>query len=282
MAMYRFVGGHPDFAGIISYSPLDIMICPEKPFGDVSAEDYLEFAREDLERGGPRGLVNALGNAKRCFHYQTDRLLYRYGLRNATAGCNFPQKVDVLRSLHMVSGALLRMFNSERNAMEHDYAAPTEDLVQGSADLCELFLLATERYLRRTPARIRFVREGKDRDLVAQLEPGADRIQLFQVHGTTAEDTEHGRIYTGNVLELFGEGRVAEGLWIEALPEEDLHLASESEGDWLPLLRLFSDAAQETGALPRYPEEEMLIIQHAVPWSEAMQAFSAAVDRKPE
>jgi hypothetical protein len=282
MAIHRFVEGHPDFPGIVSYSPLDIIICPEKPFGDVSAEEYLEFARNDLERGGRQGLVNALGNTKRCFHYQTDRLLYRYGLRNATLACHFPQKVDVLRTLHMVSGALLRMFNSERNAMEHDYATPTKDLVEGSADLCELFLLATERYLRRTPARIRLVREGEDRDLVAQLEPGADRIQLFQVHGTTAEDTSHGRIYKGEVLDLFGQGGVAEGLWIGALPEEDLALVSESQDDWLPVLRLFSDAAQETGALPRYPEGEMLIIQHTVPWSEAMEAFSAAVDRKPE
>jgi len=282
VAIYRFVQGHADFPGIVSYSPLDYIICPDRPFGEVSAEEYLEFGRNDLQPGDRRGLVNALGNAKRCFHYQTDRLLYRYGLRSATLSCRFPQKVDLLQSLRMVSGALLRMFNSERNAMEHDYAAPAEDLVQGSIDLCELFLLATERYLRRTPARVRLVREGQDRDLVAQLEPGSDRIQLFEVHGSTAEDTDHGRIYKGEVLELAGDGGVSRGLWIEALPDEDLALRLESKDDWLPVLRLFSDAANEASGLPRYPEEEMLIIQHAVSWDEAKQAFAAAVGRKPE
>lgn len=282
MAIYRFVAGHPDFPGIVSYSPLDSIICPEKPFGDVSAEEYLEFARKDLARGDCQGFVNGLGNAKRCLHYQTDRLLYRYGLRSATLGWHFPRKVEVLQSLGMVPGTLLRLYNSERNAMEHDYAAPTEDLVRGSTDLCELFLLATERYLKRTPARVRLVREGEDRDLVAQLEPGSDRIQLFEVHGSTAEDTRHGRIYKGEVLELAGQGGVSRDLWIEALPDEDLELQLETMDDWLPMARLFSDAAHETATLPGYPDEEMLIIQHAVSWTEAKEAFSAAVGQRPE
>lgn len=276
MALYRFVQGDPDFPGIVSYSPLDSMICPEKPFGDVSAEEYLEFARRDLERGGRGGLVNALGNAKRCFHYQTDRLLYRFGLRDATIRSTFPPKIDLLRDLGMVSGTLLRLFNRERNAMEHNYTSPTEEVVQGSTDLCELFLLATERYLTRTPARIRLVREAEDRDLVAQLEPGRDRIQMFAVHGSTAEETEHGRIYKGAVLDLFGEGRVAHGLSIEALPHEDVVLVLDSKQEWLPLLRLFSDAAHETRAHPRHPSQDMVLIQHAIPWAEAKEAFSAA------
>jgi hypothetical protein len=52
-----------------------------KPFEDVTVEEYFEFSKAARLREDKAGVVDALSNAKRCFHYQVDRLLYRYGLR---------------------------------------------------------------------------------------------------------------------------------------------------------------------------------------------------------
>jgi hypothetical protein len=128
-----------EFETISCFSQLDSFICAKKPFGDVTAEEYFEFAKAARLRGDKAGLVDALSNAKRCFHYQVDRLLYRYGLRKATISMSFPDKVRLLSELKIIPGTLLRLFNKERNAMEHEYTSPTEDTVDGSIDLCELF-----------------------------------------------------------------------------------------------------------------------------------------------
>lgn len=189
LAIYYFPEDDPDFEGIISYSPMHIALCPEKPFGDVSAEEYLDFARNDLSRGDRAGLVNALGNAKRCFHCHVDRLLFRFSLLKAANSLNFPQKIELLRELKIVSGTLLRVFNRERNAMEHDYVAPTTEIAEGSVDLCELLLLATERYLCEVPMNMRVVLEDDDRDLMFQLEAGTNTLKKYEIIGTTLEET---------------------------------------------------------------------------------------------
>lgn len=274
MSIYYFPKDDPDFAGVVSFSPVDTIVCPQKPFGDVSAEEYLEFARGDLAQRHRRGLVNALGNAKRCFHYHADRLLYRFGLRDATLESHFPSKIDLLRDLHVVSGTLLRVFNRERNAMEHDYSAPTQEVVEGSIDLCELFLLATECYLRRTPARMRVVLADDERDLILLLEPGANCIQKFVVHGSTLEETQHGKKYKERLFKL-REDNLSDGLSIEARPNEDIPLRLETREGWLSILRMFSAAARESHRFPQHPDEPMAIIQHAVPWRVTKEVFKA-------
>lgn len=151
---------------ISTFSPLDYIICQRKPFGELSAEEYLEFAKNDRVRGSKADLVNALGNTKRSFHYQVDRLLYRYALHKATAKFKFPKKLELLSELQILSGTLLRVFNRERNLMEHEYAAPKEEIVDSAIDLCELLLLATERFVKNTPGRMRVKFRDDDRDLI--------------------------------------------------------------------------------------------------------------------
>lgn len=276
MAVYYFPEGDPDFEGVISYSPMHRMVCQEKPFGDVSAEEYLGFARDDLSRNDRAGFVNALGNAKRCFHCHIDRLLYRFGLRDATDSLNFPSKIDLLSELRILSGTLLRVFNRERNAMEHDYIAPTPETAEGSVDLCELLLLATERFLSRTPASMRVVLIDDGRDLMFQLEPGTNTLKRFAIVGTTLEETDHGKSYKESLYK-FGEDEVAEGISVHPLPGEDIALTIANKGSWMNLLRMFSLSAKE-GRHPRHPEEPLVYIQHAISWKVAKEAFKAMND----
>lgn len=281
MAVYYFPKDDHDFTGIVSYSPLDRIRCQEKPFGDVSAEEYLKFAKEDLSRKSRAGLVNALSNAKRCFHYHTDRLLFRFGLREATTKSRFPAKIDLLHDLKIVSGTLLRGFNRERNAMEHDYSAPTDEVAESSIDLCELFLLATERYLCQTPATLRIVMENDERDLMFQLEPGGNSIKNFHIIGTTLQETDNGKIYREPLFKL-GTEELTEGISIQPLPGEDIPLRMGNKQQWLHILQMFSAAAHE-GREPQYPNEPLAIIQHTVPWELVKKAFQAMrkVDTNP-
>ena len=223
MATYFFPEGDPDFLGVISYSPLHQILCPEKPFGDISAEEYLQFARDDFAKKSKAGLVSALSNAKRCFHYHTDRLLYRFGLRAATAKSKFPAKIELLQDLRIVSGTLLKVYNRERNAMEHDYESPTEEVTEGSIDLCELYMLATERYLNSTPASLRVLLTNDERDLIYRLEPGGDSIEKFEVTGTTLQETQHGKIYKESLYE-FTSNEIAEGISIQPLLDNKISL----------------------------------------------------------
>lgn len=280
LAIYYFPENDPDFEGIISYSPMHIAVCPEKPFGDVSAEEYLEFARNDLSRGDRAGLVNALGNAKRCFHYQVDRLFYRFGLLKAANSLNFPQKIELLRELQIVSGTLLRAFNRERNAMEHDYVAPTAEIAEGSVDLCELLLLATERFLCEVPMNMRVVLEDDDRDLIFQLEAGANTLKKYEIVGTTLIETKYGKKYKESLYK-FGEDTLAEGISINPLPAEEIALTIPNKPSWLNLLRMFSSSAKQKRH-QKHPNEPYVYMQHAIPWKDAKKIFQAMneVDKK--
>ena len=254
------------------------LVCPEKPFGDVSAEEYLAFAREDLSRGDRAGLVNALGNAKRCFHYHVDRLLYRFGLRTATDTLDFPAKLELLRDLRIASGTLLRIYNRERNAMEHDYVAPTFEIAEGSIDLCELFLLATDRFLTETPVSMRIVLTADERDLLFQLELGTLSLKKFEIVGSTLEETKHGKMYKGSIYK-FGENELAEGISIQPLTEEEIMLTLDTKESWINLLRMFSSAARKKRH-PKYPDEPLVYLQHAVSWESAKGVFEAGFTKK--
>ena len=273
MAIYYFPDDDADFEGIISYSPMLFAVCPEKPFGDVSAEEYLDFARNDLSRGGRAGLVNALGNAKRCFHCHVDRLLFRFCLLKAANSLNFPQKTELLRELKIVSGTLLRVFNRERNAMEHDYVAPTTEIAEGSVDLCELLLLATERYLCEVPMNMRVVLKDDDRDLMFQLEAGTNTIKKYEILGTTLEETKYGKSYKESLYK-FGTDTLAEGISINPLPAEEIELTFTNKPSWLNLIRMFSSCAKQERH-QKYPDELYVHFQHAVPWKVAKKIFQA-------
>jgi len=280
MSIYYFPKDDPDFSGIISYSPYHSIVCNKRPFGDVCAEEYLEFARADLARGDRAGLLDSFGNSKRCFHYHIDRLLFRFGLRDTTSNSDFPMKLELLRELRIISGTLLRVFNRERNAMEHDYIAPPREIVEGAIDLCELLLQATERYLTRTPARIRVVLASDDRDLILTLEPGSTCIRKFVVHGSTSEETKYGKVYKEPLFKL-GDDSLSDGLSIEEKPDEAIPLKLENKDQWLQILRMFSAASSESPTHPhQYPEELLVIIQHVIPLKVAREAFEAMIRDK--
>lgn len=254
------------FPLIDSYSALDTMICKQKPFGDVTAEEYFQFAKEAQKRIDKSGSVDALSNAKRCFHYQIDRLLYRYGIHNAYFQAGFPEKVSVLAELNILPSTLLRTFNQERNAMEHDYAFPNKEIVEGAIDLCDLLFLATERYIQSTPARIRIKFKNEQRDMLYYLEPGTTKIKVFEIKGTTLETSEYGTYYSGNIYEFTREDVLEKEIMLNPLPNEDIELTKNNKTNWHMLLSIFSEFGRNPRGHIQKLDEHMVIMSRAFPF----------------
>ncbi|MCX5449914.1 hypothetical protein [Streptomyces nigrescens] len=108
----------------------------------VSAQEYLAYAREDLKSEDNRALINAFGNAKRSIHKLVDDLIFQYGLSGHCRRLSFPQKLQTLSELEIVSPFVLSALNVDRNAVEHDYVAPSLKRTREAVDVAELLLLA--------------------------------------------------------------------------------------------------------------------------------------------
>jgi len=113
---------------------------------EICAEDFLEFAKEDLEEQDLRSWVDALGNAKRAIECRIDTLLYNYCLQKKSEkeGWYFPKKIEVLRELGIVAPNILKKTNKKRNELEHQYVRPTKEDVDDAVGVAELFLSATD------------------------------------------------------------------------------------------------------------------------------------------
>lgn len=260
-----------EFQHVVCYSPLNSIVCNRQPFGHVVAEEYFEFAKMGRKRGGKEGLVDALSNAKRCFHYQVDRLLYRYALRNGTQDFNFPRKLELLSELNIIPGTLLRHFNTERNAMEHDYNSPVEETVDGSIDLCDLLFLATERFTTSTPGQMRVKFRDDSRDLIILLEPVADRLQFSEVLGTKLEDGPNGQYYGTAIFDL--DGKPKEDIIVSRISNDDIKITNLSKTDWIGVLKMFSSVARDPKRFAKLPDEPMVTVIGYIPWELAKKAM---------
>lgn len=89
---------------------------------DVYPFSYLEYAKEDIaEDQSRRTLINAIGNAKRAFHFQVDLICKAFGWEhlNGKRNSNFSEKLDFLAKCGVVSPNILRKLNRVHNKVEH-------------------------------------------------------------------------------------------------------------------------------------------------------------------
>lgn len=123
--------------------------------GAVSPELYLNFAKRDFsESDGLRSLTNAISNAKRSLHLQSELLSDALGIKSITprGQISFPKRIGFLRDCGVVGGTILNKLNSIRNTVEHDYIVPDAIVVQDFIDVVELFVAASERLIRSFPS----------------------------------------------------------------------------------------------------------------------------------
>lgn len=123
--------------------------------GVISPELYLKFAKRDFrEDDGLRSLANAVSNAKRSLHLQSELLSDALGIKSIMprGQISFPKRIGFLRDCGVVGGTILNKLNTIRNTVEHDYIVPDAVVVQDFIDIVELFVAASERLVRSFPS----------------------------------------------------------------------------------------------------------------------------------
>jgi len=114
---------------------------------EISPEDFLTYAEYDLTAEYDHHLVNSLSNSKRAIDSQLDSLLIGFGLSERSKKWRFPQKIDFLNKVGVISPRILTKINKKRNLLEHEYRNPTEEEVEDALDVAILFINYTNKYL---------------------------------------------------------------------------------------------------------------------------------------
>lgn len=204
---------------------------------EVTAEQYLQFAAQDLGDSLERGAVNALGNVKRALHQTVDTLLQGYGLLARNRRLPFPLKLELIDAAGLFSLSILKTLNDERNLVEHDYRVPAHARAREALDVVRLWLLAT-RQLSEFVVYESLAGWRADQTLgVVQLNPALGLLEFFKVSGPSRVDELETKPYRFLLPIRTADGELAEGVEIDPTPQWSAALSYKNRADWQPLLR---------------------------------------------
>ncbi len=119
----------------------------------VSPEEFIKWARQDINVGDKRSGANALTNAKRALHARIDEILYSVRVRYANDWPKWPKrpgtslKLEVLKRLNIRITAIVGVLTERRNDLEHSYLLPTLDQVRADVETAEMWLEKSKSYL---------------------------------------------------------------------------------------------------------------------------------------
>lgn len=135
------------------------------PF-DISARDFLRFAKSDYKENTKKGNINALTNAKRAIDCQIDSVFTIFGIKydeeipkssnkiieltnfNKT---NLAHKLKLIQALDFAPSGLVSKMRTLRNKLEHDYKIPNKEEVKEAIELAELFIKSIESHVEMIP-----------------------------------------------------------------------------------------------------------------------------------
>ena len=121
----------------------------EVPF-ELTAKDFLDFASEDLKGKSMIDTVNALGNIKRSIDCLFDSLLFAVNFLEDSKRerWTFPEKMNFLSEIGIITPYILSRINSARNLLEHEFKKPVRKDVEMAYDVAILLYYATVRFTR--------------------------------------------------------------------------------------------------------------------------------------
>ena len=213
----------------------------------VTADDYLAYAKSDLGVHGDQGQINALGNAKRSLHLMIDTLLQNYGMLAKNSKARFPEKLALLDDVGLISLNVFRKLNVERNLAEHEYTVPSRDQVEDFVDVCHLLRLAMERLgesiLWRAAAGLR---EGHEHVLLA-LEPAQGRLDIYELIKPRLHESRELGSPIEYVSTRLDQGERYPNATVGTDPMRSIALARSSRAEWVPLLATLVAAQQHGG-----------------------------------
>ena len=119
----------------------------EVPF-ELTSKDFLDFASEDLKGKSMRDAVNALGNIKRSIDCLFDSLLYVVNFLEDSRRerWTFPEKMNFLGEIGIITPYILGKINSSRNLLEHEFKKPVRNDVEMAYSVALLLYYATVRF----------------------------------------------------------------------------------------------------------------------------------------
>jgi hypothetical protein len=112
---------------------------------DVTPDEFIEFAKEDLKSNMRNSSLNALANSKRALDCQLDCVLASLGYLDSARRHRWgiPQKFEWMQNLGLITPQILRRINRMRNLLEHEYVMPTHESVEDAFDVVTLFIAYT-------------------------------------------------------------------------------------------------------------------------------------------
>lgn len=227
---------------------------------EVTAEEYLEFARLDMKLGTAHGFINALGNAKRSLHLMVDGLLQNYGLLAHNRRASFPEKLQILDDAGLIALKIFTRLNVVRNLAEHEYKSPDPDQVNDFIDVCQLFRLAMERLGQDIPYNVVAGMRATGRHVYIGLEPALGRLEfryltnprLYQQEAFGAEVD-----FVIPSIAAMGEESMTR---MEPEPFDVIELRRNRSKEWAPILRDLIDHSPAGSARISVLHESMVTI----------------------
>ncbi len=131
-----YLAQHEEFAHGQGYASLN------NPF-QVAPQDYLRFARSNLESGAEDSNINALANAKRALDSQLNSILATFLTsfdKDSRWGKNVPKRLEFLQKIGAVTPNILGKINRARNSLEHDFVNPSRSDVEMALDVVTIFV----------------------------------------------------------------------------------------------------------------------------------------------
>lgn len=116
----------------------------------VTPNEFLEWAKEDLETNSMHSIGNGLGNIKKAIHCRIDEIIDNTHIRQCKGWdkrTDTNTKLEALRILNIKYTAVVSLLTDIRNKYEHLYKLPTYRQAQGHLDTAEMWLsLSYENY----------------------------------------------------------------------------------------------------------------------------------------
>ncbi len=133
----------------------------DNPF-ELSARDFLRFAKSDFKSNDKKGNINALTNSKRAIDCQIDLALTLFGIQydkisnssnkiielTGLMYVDLSHKLKLIQALDFAPSGLISKTRTLRNKLEHYYQIPNKEEVKEAIELAELFVLSIESHIK--------------------------------------------------------------------------------------------------------------------------------------
>ncbi|WP_420544707.1 hypothetical protein [Nitrosopumilus sp.] len=98
------------------------------------------------------------------------------------------------------------------------------------------------------------------------MEPGSDKIQIFEIKGSELKSSKKGQFYTTSVFQFGGNNnKLTEGITINRLTE-DVEISIGNKTNWFMLLKIFSNIARYGREGTQDKKGMMVTVSHEIPY----------------